>query len=141
MQFWTHFMQKEERMRAYFINSETDEHEAIDIEPTLEEYYRLIGCRCVDFIMRDIDDTPYNIILDDEGLLKPNRVTAVSVHSDIWGNQEHLAGNLLIFGVDPDDFEHGCKSLTDNELLQIQCRMIDGIFADGSEHPVLFYSR
>ena len=30
-------------MRAYFINDETDEHEAIDIEPTLGENYRLIG--------------------------------------------------------------------------------------------------
>lgn len=128
-------------MRAYFINSETDEHKAIDIEPKLEEYYRLIGCRCVDFITREIDGHPYNIILDDEGLLKPNRIAAISVQSDIWGNQERLAGNLLIFGVDEDDYEHGCKSLTDEELLQIQRRMIDGIFADGSEHPLLWYTR
>ena len=128
-------------MRAYFINSETDEHEAIDIEPTLDEYYRLIGCRCVDFIIREIDGHPYNIILDDEGLLKPNRIAAVSAKSDICGNKEHLAGNILIFGVDAEDFEHGCKSLTDDELLQIRRRMIDGIFADGSEHPVLVYSR
>lgn len=128
-------------MKAYFINSETDEHKAIDIEPKLDEYYRLIGCRCVDFIVREIDGHPYNIILDDEGLLKPNRITAVSVHSDIWGNREHLAGNILMFGVDPDDYEHGCKSLTDEELLQIQRRMIDGVFADGSEHPLLWYTR
>lgn len=128
-------------MRAYYINSETDEHEAIDIEPKLEEYYRLIGCRCVDFAVREISGRLYNIILDDEGLLKPNRVSAVSVWSNAFGAQEHLAGNLLIFGVDEDDFEHGCRSLTDDELLLIQSRMIDGIFADGSEHPVLFYTR
>lgn len=128
-------------MRAYFINSETDEHGAIEIEPKLDEYYRLIGCMCVDFIIREMDGHPYNIVLDDEGLLKPNRIAAVSVLSDIWGNQERLAGNLLIFGVDTDDYEHGCRSLTDDELLRIQRRMIDGIFADGSEHPVLFYTR
>lgn len=127
-------------MRAYFINSKTDEHKAIDIEPKLDEYYRLIGCRCIYFIIREIDGHPYNIILDDEGLLKPNRVAAVSVQSSLFGTHEHLAGNLLIFGVDPDDYEHGCKSLTDDELLQIRRRMIDGIFADGSEHPVLFYT-
>lgn len=128
-------------MRAYFINSETDEHGAIEVEPKLQEYYRLIGCRCVDFAVREIDGHPYNIILDDEGLLKPNRIAAISVQSDMWGNQERLAGNLLIFGLDPDDYEHGCKSLTDEELLQIQRRMIDGVFADGSEHPVLWYTR
>jgi len=111
------------------------------VEPKLDEYYRLIGCRCVDFAVREIDGHPYNIILDDEGLLKPNRIAAVSAKSDIWGNQERLAGNLLIFGLDPDDYEHGCKSLTDEELLQIQRRMIDGVFADGSEHPVLWYTR
>lgn len=128
-------------MRAYFINSETDEHGAIELEPKLDEYYRLIGCRCVDFAVREIDGHPYNIVLDDEGLLKPNRIAAISVQSDMWGNQERLAGNLLIFGLDPDDYEHGCKSLTDEELLQIQRRMIDGVFADGSEHPVLWYTR
>lgn len=128
-------------MRAYYVNSETDEHGPIDIEPKLEEYYRLIGCRCVDFAVREIDGNRYNIILDDEGLLKPNRVIAVSVQSNAFGTQEHLAGNLLIFGVDPDDYEHGCRSLTDEELLQIRHRMIDGVFADGSEHPVLFYTR
>ena len=128
-------------MRAYYINSETDEHGAIDVEPKLQEYYRLIGCRCVDFAVREIDGHPYNTILDDEGLLKPNRVTAVSVQSNAFGTQEQLAGNLLIFGVDPDDYEHGNASLTDDELLQIQSRMIYGVFADGSEHPVLFYTR
>lgn len=128
-------------MRAYFINSETDEHVAIEVEPRLDEHYRLIGCRCVDFAVREIDGHPYNIVLDDEGLLKPNRIAAISVQSDMWGNQERLAGNLLIFGLDPDDYEHGCKSLTDEELLQIQRRMIDGVFADGSEHPVLWYTR
>ena len=128
-------------MRAYFINSETDEHGPIETEPKLDEYYRLIGCRCVDFIIREINGHPYNIILDDEGLLKPNRIAAVSVQSNVFGTQEHLAGNLLIFGVDENDFEHGCRSLTDEELMQIQRRMILGVFSDGSEHPVLFYSR
>lgn len=128
-------------MRAYYINSETDEHGAIDVEPRLDEYYRLIGCRCVDFAVREISGRSYNIVLDDEGLLKPNRITAASLQSNAFGTQERLAGNLLIFGVDEDDFEHGCRSLTDDELLLIRRRMVDGIFADGSEHPVLFYTR
>ena len=128
-------------MRAYYINGETDEHEPIDIEPKLDEYYRLIGCRCVDFAVREIDGHEYNIICDDEGLLKPNRITAISVMSNAFGERERLAGNLIIFGVDPDNYEHGCKSLTDEELLQIQRRMVMGVFADGSEHPTFWYTR
>lgn len=128
-------------MRAYFIDSKTDEHNVIDIEPTLDEYYRLIDCTCVDIIMREIDGHPYNIVLDDMGLLVPNRIAAISVTSNLFGDRERLAGNLLIFGVDMDDCECGCKSLTDDEVRQIQRRMIQGLFMDGTEHPVLFYTR
>lgn len=128
-------------MRAYFIDSKTDEHNVIDIEPTLDEYYRLIDCTCVDIIMREIDGHPYNIVLDDMGLLVPNRIAAISVTSNLFGDRERIAGNLLIFGVDTEDLESGLKSLTDDEVRQIERRMIQGLFRDGTEHPVLFYTR
>lgn len=128
-------------MRAYFIDSKTDEHNVIDIEPTLDEYYRLIDCTCVDIIMREIDGHPYNIVLDDMGLLVPNRIAAISVTSNLFGDRERIAWNLLIFGVDTEDLESGLKSLTDDEVRQIERRMIQGLFRDGMEHPVLFYTR
>lgn len=124
-------------MRAYFIDSHNFEARAIDVEPALEEYYRLIGCRCVDFPRREIDGHAYNIICDDEGLLKPNRVSAVSTERDMFGSQEQLAGNLLIFGVDPDNYEHGNRSLTDDELRQIGEHVM---YAFGV-CPILFYTR
>ena len=126
-------------MRAYYINAETDEHGAIDVEPTLTEMYRLIGCDCIDIIVRHVNEHPFNIVLDDEGLLKPNRITAVSVMSNIFGTQEKLAGSMLVFGVDEEDDD--LRGLTDEELLTIQRRMVDAIFMDGSEHPTFWYSR
>ena len=126
-------------MKAYYINGETDEHGPIEVEPKLEEYYRLIGCRCVDFAVRQIGGTAYNIICDDEGLLEGKKVTAWSTRRNAWGEHEVLVGNLLIFGYDPDNIENGCKPLTDDDVLAIQRRMVMGIFEDGTEHSVLWY--
>lgn len=129
-------------MRAYFINSETDEHGPIDIEPTLSEYHRLIGCDCVDMVTREIDDHPYSFIVDDEGMLKKLRITGVSAEGK-WpfGAQEHLYGSILIFGSDPSNIEHGNSSLTDEELHKIRCHVFSGVFEDGSLRPVLSYTR
>lgn len=126
-------------MRGYYINSKNDEHGAIDVEPTLAEMYRLIDCDCIDIIVRHVNEQPFNIVLDDEGLLKPNRITAVSVMSDIFGTQEKLVGNMLIFGVSEEDDD--LRGLMDDEVLTIQQRMVDAIFRDGTEHPTFWYSR
>lgn len=126
-------------MRAYYIDTQTDKYEVIDVEPKLDEYHRLIHCDCIDIVMREVQGRKYNIVLDDEGLLKPNRISATSVDADLFGNQERLAGSLLIFGV--DKIEYDLRSLTDDEVKQIKRRIIDARFADGSKHPVFCYSR
>lgn len=126
-------------MRAYHIDMQTDTCEVIDVEPKLDEYYRLIHCDCIDIVMREVHGHKYNIVLDDEGLLKPNRISATSVESDMFGNQERLAGSLLIFGV--EEVEYDLRSLTDDEVEQIKRRITDARFADGSKHPVFCYSR
>ena len=58
----------------------------------LEDYYRLIGCRCIDIVSRTIGDVRVEIVLDDEGAIidKP-KVSAI----DIDGTPM-LFGNLLI---------------------------------------------
>ena len=124
-------------MKAYLINSKTEEHGPVDAEPTLEEYYRLVGCRCVDFIIRKIAGRPYAFIVDDEGMLKEsNRTSAAS----LFGRLEQLFGNVLIFGSDPRNEEHGMRSLTDDDLGRISSSMFVGAFPDGSTHPVLSYT-
>ena len=58
----------------------------------LKDYYKLIGCRCIDIIHRRIGDVEVEIVLDDEGLLvespKPSGI-------DVTGTPV-LFGNLLI---------------------------------------------
>lgn len=68
----------------------------LDIEGTLEEYYKYIGCSCIDIVTRKAGDTYFDIICDDEGLLKDNpRVSAV----DMKG-YPMLVGNLIFTHTD-----------------------------------------
>lgn len=70
----------------------------LDIEGTLEEYYKYIGCSCIDIVTRKAGDTYFDIICDDEGLLKDNpRISAV----DMQGNPM-LVGNLIFTHTDDE---------------------------------------
>lgn len=56
-------------MKGYLIDSKTDECYVADIEePSLDEYYRLLGCDCIDIVMRNVRGHLLNIVVDDIGL-------------------------------------------------------------------------
>ena len=58
----------------------------------LDDYYRFIGCRCIDIVSRTIGDVKVEIIIDDEGALVNNpKISAI----DIAGTPM-LCGNLLV---------------------------------------------
>ena len=81
---------------------------------TLADYYKLIGCRCMDIIHRKIGDVEVEIVLDDEGLLVENpKPSAISVDGT-----PVLFGNLLIVsGRVTDDGE--LTELTKEEVDEI----------------------
>ena len=56
----------------------------------LQDYYRLIGCDCIEITNREIRGKRYDIICDDEGLLKAEpQVSAVNGRGEAM-----LVGNL-----------------------------------------------
>ena len=59
----------------------------------LKDYYKLIGCRCIDIVHRTIgDDIEVEIVIDDEGaLVESPKVSAISPEGT-----PALYGNLLI---------------------------------------------
>lgn len=58
----------------------------------LDDYYELIGCRCIDIVRRTIGDVEVEIVLDDEGaLVNQPKISAI----DIDGTPM-LFGNLLV---------------------------------------------
>lgn len=81
----------------------------------LKDYYKLIGCRCIDIVHRTIgDDIEVEIVIDDEGALvespKPSGI-------DVTGTPA-LYGNLLIAsGRVTDDGE--LTELTEAEIDEI----------------------
>ena len=87
--------------------------EPIEVKGELDEYYNLIDCDCIDIVTRKVGDTYFDIICDDEGLLKDNpRVTAV----DTEGNPM-LVGNLIFSHTDEDGETVG---VTDEEIALIR---------------------
>ena len=84
----------------------------LDIEGTLEEYYKYIGCSCIDIVTRKVGDTYFDIICDDEGLLKDSpHISAV----DTKGNPM-LVGNLIFTHTDEEGETIG---VTDNDVATI----------------------
>ena len=58
----------------------------------LDDYYELIGCRCIDIVSRTIGDVEVEIVLDDEGtLVNQPKISAISPEGTPM-----LYGNLLI---------------------------------------------
>ena len=56
-------------MIALFLDMENDEVRIVTVNG-LQDYYRLIGCDCIDIANREIRGKRFDIICDDNGLLK-----------------------------------------------------------------------
>lgn len=101
-------------MKAVYIKATEDGTtvKAVNLEPSLENYYRLLDCRLIDIPSRRIGDHYYDIICDDEGLLKGDPiVTAINSDGDAM-----LVGSLLVLKHDDEGNEIG---LTAEEVREV----------------------
>lgn len=99
-------------MKVLFINVTDNTVKIMDITDNLDTYYNLINCRCIDIIERKIGNKYYDIVCDDEGLLKDNpKISAL----DPTG-QPMLCGNLVIVR---NDGKGNLIGLTNNDLANI----------------------
>ena len=58
----------------------------------LDDYYELIGCRCIDIVRRNIGDVEVEIVIDDEGaLVNQPKISAISPEGTPM-----LYGSLLV---------------------------------------------
>lgn len=82
------------------------------IEKSLAGYYTALNCDCIDLVSRKIGGVKYDIVCDDEGLLKAHpRVSAISKDG-----QPMLVGNLFIVKFDGQD---DVRSLTEEEQAHV----------------------
>lgn len=78
-------------MKYLFLDVENRDVKMVEANG-LDDYYKLIGCRCIDIVSRTIGDVRVEVVLDDEGALVNNpKVSAI----DIDGTPM-LYGNLLV---------------------------------------------
>lgn len=83
--------------------------ETREVEDTLEEYYNLLNCDMIEIVSRHIGGKDYDIICDEEGLLKVNPI--VSAFDSL--NQPMLVGNLFIVNYGGNGKE---ASLTEEDI-------------------------
>ena len=100
-------------MKMLMIDVENRKVKLVEVNG-LKDYYKLIGCRCIDIIHRRIGDVEVEIVLDDEGLFVENpKPSGISVDGT-----PILFGNLLIAsGRVTDDGE--LTELTEYEVDEI----------------------
>lgn len=86
------------KIRGILIDVDMDHPILIEVEDQLEKYYDILNCRCIDIVTRKIGDKYFDIICDDEALLKGDPIlTAIS-----RDKKSYLFGNLLIVNSDND---------------------------------------
>lgn len=92
----------------------------------LDDFYKLLNCRCIDIIYRKIGDTECTLIVDDEGLLKTDPIISAI---DVSGSP-CLVGNILIASNRTVDGE--LTELTSEEVQDIMFNVTE---ITTSKHP------
>lgn len=87
-------------MEMLLIDVENNKVKVVDVDG-LGDYYKYIGCRCIDIVNRKIGDKRFEIICDDKGLFVENSKTSAITES----GKPLLVGNLLIAGGEVFDGE------------------------------------
>lgn len=97
-------MAEQKKIRVIVIDNETSTVEERMIVPSLDTYYDIIGCRCIDIVRRSVQGCEVDVICDDEALLREEEpIPAMSTldHSDI------IFGKVIICDVDNEGAEIG----------------------------------
>ena len=107
------WMDKRNTIRGVLIDVVNNAVEVVEIGRSLQAYYNLLGCDTIDIVTRKVGDHLYQIVLDDEGLLKPDPVPSAFDSND----KPCLVGNLFVVGYEVIDGE--LTSIDDNEIQQL----------------------
>lgn len=97
---------------------DTVKKEIRQVDPKgLQDYYELLGCDCIDIVTRKIGHQYYDIVCDDEGLLKDDPI--ISAIDDL--GRVMLVGSLIICGL--ADNEGELTDLSDRDIPYIKKRV------------------
>lgn len=80
------------KITGVLVNVDRNEISIQTLPANLEGYYKALDCTCIDIVSRRIGGEEFDIICDDEGLLKAHPIIS-AISSD---RQPMLVGNLFI---------------------------------------------
>lgn len=95
--------------------------ELTTIKDDLETFYNLIGCRCIDIVQRRFNGVIFDIVLDDEGLLKADETGELPV--SWWQEKGYTPSYEGLFGVlllCHSDDQGNLTDATIDDLLAVQ---------------------
>lgn len=121
----------EKMITGVLIDTQSATAKVVTIPKKLESYYAAINCRCIDITRRRLDGKPFDIVCDDEALLRDNPVLSAISST----GEPMLAGNLLLLQFDGFN---DLRSLTKPEIAHCMrlMRKMTNLF-DGSSHVLL----
>ena len=86
---------------------------AIDEADTLNEYYRLLGCQCIDMVPIDVDGYSYDVVCDDEGLFREPMVPTLYI-----SEEQVLFGSIAFVKIDEEGYTVGLDKEDIERLLR-----------------------
>lgn len=118
-------------MKAFLLDAENRKTRTVDINDAdhLTDYYKYLNCRVIDIACRKIGGKYFDIVTDDEGLLKEPRIVS-ALDPD---GQPALVGNLLFCNYNPETGEEVSLTDADIQLLRDNVRFAAVRDAEGNE--------
>ena len=106
------------KITGFLVDLNTGKACAKTVDHTLESFYKILDCDTIDVVHRNIGGKRFNIICDDEALLKsPRHTSAVDPMFEPM-----LFGNLFVVGLSDENGDF--TNLTRAQLLHLkQCRL------------------
>ena len=95
----------------------------IDEADTLNEYYRLLGCQCIDMVPIDVDGYSYDVVCDDEGLFREPMVPTLYI-----SEEQVLFGNLAFVKSDEEGYTVGLDKEDIERLLRYIEKQKDDLY-------------
>ena len=99
---------------------------------TLQDYYGTIQCNCIDIVRRKIGERWFDVIVDDEGWLKPEEEIFVSAIDS--RRRVDLVGTLIFANHDDEGNE---TDLSDMDIEHIRSFIKAAFLRDGTIQPML----
>ena len=116
-------------VRGFLVDVEKGEAKVVVFEDKLENIYNLLNVELIDVTVRKIGRFTYDVVCDDEGLLKPNVPSAYDSKGEPC-----LVGSLLL--VNHDD-EGNFSDLTDEQILELKSKVRGAMVVENMQARVL----